>query len=402
MNLKVLQLCLRIPEPATDGGAMAMKAIAESLITGGATVKLLAFNTKKHFVDPQKISPDFMQATNLEWVYLDATVKIVPAFLNLFSRQSYNIQRFISAAFSEKLAEILKNNSFDIIQLESIYLAPYVHLIRKNSKAKIVLRAHNVEYLIWERLAEACHQLFYKKYLRLLSKRLKTFEISMLNRYDAILPITEEDKKQLLLGGCNIPLHVAPFGINTEALKDLPSINKKFSVFHLGSMDWLPNLQGVDWFLNTVWPLLIKEKSDMVLFLAGKNMPKRLSELSSVNFIVEGLIEDSHKYMSDKGIMIVPLFSGSGMRVKIIEGMALGKTIISTSIGAEGIACSHLKNILIADTKEDFFKWIMACYTDKDLVERIGKEARLFVEESYSTEAIGRNLIQFYNHLLTK
>lgn len=394
--MNILQICIRVPDPPGDGGAIAMRAIGTSLMEAGAKVKILAFNTRKHFVEDSRMDPDFKQKFSLESVFLDASIKVWPAFKNLFGSDSYNIQRFISPHFKSKLESIFKKDSYDIVQLESVYLAPYLDTIRKNSSAKIVLRAHNIEYLIWQRMADASKNRFMKWYLRLLAKRLKAFEIRMINRYDAILPITREDEKILRLDGCVLPIQVIPLGLNIQKYKTEVSENVSFKLFHLGSMDWLPNQEAINWFLQNVWPEVHQQNPLVTLCLAGKNMPDSIKRKKQQGLEVDDFIADAIKYMDDKTVMVVPLLSGSGMRVKILEGMAMSKTIISTRIGAEGIDCSHLENIILADTPEEFIFWIRECSTNKALCERIGEAACKLVATKYDNKAIGENLYHFY------
>ncbi len=395
-----MQLCLRVPDPPGDGGTIAMRAITGSLISAGAKVKILAFNTQKHYVDPEKTDPSFRQSTAVEMVYLDTTVKVLPAFLNLFRKDSYHIQRFISKDFETKLVEILKAGSYDIVQLESLFLAPYVDTIRKHAAARIVLRAHNVEYRIWQQLAYACRNPLKRWYLSHLAAKLRTYEIAMLNRYDAILPITAEDEKLMREDGCRLPACIIPLGLEIGRYQATEMEIPGFSLFHLGSMDWMPNLEAVEWFLKKVWPEVQARDPGISLYLAGKNMPEAIKRRRDAGLIVEDFISDAIRYMSNKAIMIVPLLSGGGMRVKIMEGMALGKTIISTRIGAEGIACKHGENILIADSATEFIHWILECRKNPELCRRIGAAAAHLAASEYNNDIIGKKLYQFYLQIL--
>jgi glycosyltransferase involved in cell wall biosynthesis len=177
-------------------------------------------------------------------------------------------------------------------------------------------------------------------------------------------------------------------------------IPEQFSVFHLGSMDWMPNLEAVDWFLNNVYEKLIRHIPEIKIYLAGKDMPQRIKEIANRNLIVMDRIEDSKGFMNDKSLMIVPLLSGGGMRVKIIEGMALGKPIVSTTVGAEGINYTTQKNILIADTPDDFISAIVKFKNDKEFCKSIGENARKLVEKEYDNKVIGRELLNFYEKLI--
>jgi glycosyltransferase involved in cell wall biosynthesis len=224
----------------------------------------------------------------------------------------------------------------------------------------------------------------------------------MLNSYDAILPITKEDQSIFADSGCKIPMHVTPFGLDGDEYPNFLNSQPDFSVFHLGSMDWLPNLEGINWFLENVYPSLAQQNEQVKVFLAGKKMPGHLLSRSGENLVITGLVADAVKFMSDKPVMVVPLLSGGGMRVKIIEGMMMGKTIISTTIGAEGIACEHLKNILIADTPQDFIKWILTCKNDPGFCAGIGEAAAVLARNKYDNKIIGRQLYNFYENELTQ
>ncbi|MDQ3049511.1 MAG: glycosyltransferase family 4 protein [Bacteroidota bacterium] len=395
--MRILQLCLRAPYPPADGGTIAMYNMAKSLKKAEASVKILAFNTKKHFVDPAAIPEHVTADFNPEFVYLDASVKPLPAFLNLLGGSSYNVSRFNTQLFRETLEQLLDREEFDVVQMESLFMTPYLNTIRKKTKAKIVLRSHNVEFLIWQRLAASEKNSIRKWYLQLLSERLKKYEQEIVNKFDGIIALTEEDKQLYRQLGCTVPLKVSPIGLDTETYT--VNYNAPLTIVHLGSMDWLPNIEGVEWFLDNVYANFIQRHPKSEVFLAGKSMPEKIYKLASENLHIEGRIDDAKKYLSDKQIMIVPLLSGGGMRVKIIEGMAMGKTIISTAIGAEGIHYENNKNILIADSAEAFLEAISKCIANPNHAVSIGREARKLAETIYENKIVGSGIIEFYDML---
>jgi len=398
--LKILQICHRVPYPAIDGGNIAMMNMALALIESGNELSQFNLNTSKHFVDPESIPVDLRNQLHFHSSTIDTKIKIHELVKNLFTRESYNIVRFYSKNVEQELTDALRKTSFDIVQLETLYAAPYISCIRKNSTAKIVLRAHNVEHIIWERLITKERNLLKKYYLKLLAFRLKKYEVETLGNIDALLPITAVDETIFHRLHFKGPMLTVPVSID---IRDYHfDVNEKpdLCLFHLGSMDWMPNLEAVEWFLEKCWPSLNKHYPDLKLFLAGRSFPEEIIKANHPNVICEGRIEDAHAYMKKKQIMIVPLHSGSGMRVKIIQGMALGKTIISTSIGAEGIPATHEKEILIADTPEKFVSTIETCINNYQRCIQIGANARKFVEDHYSNSAVGRQLGIFYKALL--
>jgi glycosyltransferase involved in cell wall biosynthesis len=164
-------------------------------------------------------------------------------------------------------------------------------------------------------------------------------------------------------------------------------------------MDWQPNIDGLKWFLDHVWPKVIAQKPAVQLYLAGRKMEGLSDELERKNVMIVGEVEDSHEFMVSKGLMIIPLLSGGGMRVKLIEGMALGKIIVSTSIGAEGVDCRNGEHLLIADSAEEFSNAILSYLSDPDHKKELGENARKFVMNHYNNADISRQLTEFYQSI---
>ena len=184
-------------------------------------------------------------------IKLDNRVKPFDAFLNLFNKDSYHVSRFVLKEYNQKLIKLLKETDFDIVQLETLYLTPYVDTIRKYSKAKIVMRSHNVEHEIWERITENTSFLPKKKYLQYLTKQLKQYEVSNLNSYDTIVAITQRDLDYFKKIGLNKQGLVAPIGLDmSNYFPDYNSFQKPLSLSFIGSLDWMPNIEGLEWFLN--------------------------------------------------------------------------------------------------------------------------------------------------------
>jgi glycosyltransferase involved in cell wall biosynthesis len=398
--MNILQVCSKTPFPPKDGGSVAMNILTNGLIEAGNDVTVLAVNTPKHFVNEDKLDSIYKKKTKYHSVFIDTSIKPFDAFLNLFSTESYNIVRFYSKNFEAKLVELLKKNQFDVIQLETLWVAPYVDIIRNHSKAKIVLRSQNVEYAIWDRLATNTQNPLKKWYLKLLTKRLKTYEIGMLNKYDAIASITEIDAEQFKKDGCRLPIIHIPFGIDLKNYRIDRSNIEYPSVFHIGAMDWRPNAEGIKWVLENVWMNVQQKNPNLRLYLAGRNMPQWLLDYKMQNVVIVGEVADSQQFINSKSIMLVPLFSGGGMRVKIIEGMALGKTIISTAIGAEGIGYEHKEDILIANNSAEFIDAIISCSNNNMDADSLGTNARKLIERKYDNKIICEQLSDFYKELL--
>lgn len=403
--MKILQFCFRVPYPLKDGGAIAMFNLTKGLSPLVEQLDVFAYNTKKHYQDIKKLPSEFTQKTKIYTVNLNTDINYLDAFINLFTRKSYNVERFVDKNVKKELKNLLVKNQYDIIQLEGLYVTAYIDTIKKYSDAKIVLRSHNIEYKIWERLKSKMKFGLRKSYISLLSKRLKHYETSQFENYDLITAMSIEDAKHFLELGCKTPVIIVPIGIDLEKYQsydNLPVTNGCManSIFHIGAMDWMPNIQAIKWFLDCVWPQLRCKHPDVSLYIAGRNTPKWLSKINIPNIDVVGEVEDALDFMKSKNIMIVPLLSGSGIRVKILEGMAIGKTIISTSIGAEGIDCKHNHNIMIADNKNEFALCISKCLENSTFCKQLGNNARKLIHEKYNINQISKELVKSYKTLL--
>ncbi len=397
--MKILFICNKSPWPAKEGGPIAMNNIIEGMIDLGHQVKVLAAVTNKYSISLDEVPEEYRKKTGLELAYINLKVKPFDAFLNLFTKKSYHVQRFISKLFEQKLISILEKEEFDIVQIEMLYMSPYLKTVRKYSKAKVVLRAHNIEHLIWKRVAIEETNLLKKRYLRHLSNTLENYEKNILDSYDGIIPITKKDalffKEQT-----NVPVKAISFGVDFEKIPYKNSEKSEHALFHIGSMNWIPNIEGVKWFLKEVWPDVSEQLPGLKLYLAGREMPGWLKETKLNNVIIVGEVPDAYEFMSSKTISVAPLFSGSGIRIKIIESMAMGKAVIATSIGAEGINYSPGENIVIADSEKEFVKAVKKLYKNKELALSIGRNARKLVKNEHNIKETSKQLEQFYQSLL--
>jgi len=399
--MKILQLTNRIPFPLNDGGNIGVHYYTQGYLDADVRLSMLAMNTTRHWTDITKLPPLYSRLQHFEVVAVDNRVKPLDAFFNLFSGKSYNITRFISEEYAATLTRLLQQEDFDIVQLEGLYLVPYVEIIRKYSKAKISIRQHNIEYKIWERLTRQAGNPLKKWYLSLLARRLKRFELQHINDYDIVLPISRSDEADYKALGCKVPLFLHPFGINIRHIPFRPYNEQEvISLYHIGAMDWLPNQESVDWLLEYIMPVLEAQLPQLKLYLAGRNMPQRYFQLNRKNVVVLGEVPDALAFERDKSILVVPLLSGGGVRIKIFQAMAMGKMIITTSVGVEGIEARDGEHIMLADTPVAFIGKIREAIADPAIITGIGKAARQLIEERYDQQELIARLVSRYRQLL--
>jgi glycosyltransferase involved in cell wall biosynthesis len=236
-----------------------------------------------------------------------------------------------------------------------------------------------------------------------LSKRIKRFEISYLNAYDLLVPITDRDGIILDSLGNVKPRHTSQTGIDFASL--VPTAKKlEFpSLFHIGALDWSPNQEGLIWFFDQCWPQIHTQNPNLKFYLAGRNAPEWLERRFKLEGVVYlGEIPNAYDFINSKAIMVVPLFSGSGMRIKIIEGMALGKPIVTTDIGTEGIPTQDGQNIMIANDADQFVASINRLINNRALFNEIGKNAIGFIQEKFDNLSQAGALIDFYKKQISK
>jgi len=395
--VKVLQLCKKFPYPLKDGESIAITYMARALHELGSDVTLLAMNTSKHWFDTTHLPPELGHYSAVHTVAVDNHIRPLAAVTNLFSDRSYHIERFENQDFADALVEILQNDWFDVVQLETLYLASYIPLIRKHSSAMVALRTHNVEHEIWERVAANSNPLK-KWYLNTITPRLKKYEQESLNHCDLLVGITERDVAQFRGMGLQKPAVAMPIGLDCrDYLADDASFQRPLSLGFIGSLDWMPNAEGLAWFLDSVWrPLLAPAFPELTFHIAGRNTPPWLRRLRLPRVHVHGEVPSAPEFINQHSVLVVPLLAGGGMRAKILEGMALGKVVLSTSVGMEGIAARHLQEALLADKPEDFYSAVNWCYAQGPELVRMGQRAQVFCVQNFDNLEIARRLLEAY------
>lgn len=374
-----------------------MTYLAKAYAALGHEVTLLSMNTSKHWFDVATLPSDFNHYKALHTVYVENHIRPWPALRNLlFSNKSFHVERFESEAFAEKLATLLDTQTYDVVQLESIFLAPYLPVIRRYApQAKVVLRTHNVEHEIWDRVAANASPLK-KWYLQRITPRLKAYELEQINHCDLVVGISQRDVDQFKKLGLKTPATVCPIGLDCRDYEPDPSsFQGPLSLSFIGSLDWMPNQEGLRWFLDAVWePLLAPNFPDLSFHIAGRTAPKWLRELEMERVFFRGEVPSAADFLNQHSVMVVPLLSGGGMRAKILEGMAVGKVVMSTRLGIEGIEAADRQECVLAEGPEEWLEAVRWCYAQGASLGAVGARARVFCEQHFDNETLARNLVQ--------
>ncbi len=397
--MKILILSTKMPWPARDGGAIATLNMALGLAAKNCQVTLLTMNTVKHYFPEDQLPDGIRESINIRSVKVDTKIRPVSMLLNfVFSGYPYNAKRFISKPFKAALDNCLAGQDFDIIQLEGPYLSHYIPGIR--GKSRIALRAHNQEHHIWKLMAAQEKNLLKRFYLKNLAGRIEKLERRILSEIDLLVPISEADRIGFDGLGHALPVEVIPTGIDISRYP-LNETEQRILPFFIGALDWGPNQEGLDWFFREVWPVIRLNWPGLTLDIAGRN-PDYYFDGKEVpdNVRLAGEVEDAIDFFHQHTVMIVPLLTGSGIRIKILEAMAMGKTVITTSMGAAGLQARHGEHLFLADTPADYVRILENLHARRDELQKMGIRARQFVKENFDILALSEKLISFFKEQL--
>ena len=400
--MKILILSKKFPYPLREGEPIATFNLSRSLHRLGWEVSLLVMNTTKHRFDADKIPPACHFFKNIYPVEVDNRITAWGALKSIFQGKSYILSRFDSGAYGLKLSEILQSEAFDVVQLETVYMAHYTTLIRQISNAAIAMRAHNVEHEIWQRYAADTANPLRKWYIQLQNKSLRIFEVEKLKEYDLLIAITGRDLQVFRDLGFDKQGLVAPAGIDlSEYQPGYNCFQKKLSLAFIGALDWMPNQAGILWFIEKAWPELRRQFPWLEFHVAGKNTPSWLLKKEVEGVIFHGEIEDAKAFLNSHPVLLAPLFSGSGIKIKVLEGMALGRLVITTSIGAEGIPAIDGEHFLLAETPEDFVRKVSWCIGHPGEMFETGQNARRFAGDFFDNNKIAKRVGEIYQKILS-
>lgn len=396
--MKILFLAPRLPFPADTGA------------------KIRTFNLLKQIVRVHKVhllsfsfTEDSQAQQELKDLGIDLTIikktEALP-LLAIFGEKPLSIAKYFSADFLNTLKTILKNGKFDLIHFDHLHMGQYISSI---GNIPTVLDEHNVEAVILKRCAQKEPNLLKRTLFIQQAAKMRAFEAALVNKFSVCLTVSDEDRRIL----CNLSqktnIEVVTNGVDMEYFKASPLrvqslSNQKDVLVFTGSMDWLPNIDSIEYFCNSILPLIWQNKPNTVFYVVGKNPPKKILTLqnSDSRIIITGSVADVRTYMDKAKVFVVPLRIGGGTRLKIVEAMSYGIPVVSTRIGAEGIEAKDEKHLLLADSSGEFAEKVCRLIGNSTLRSDIAINARQLVEKQYDWKNIGIKLLSVYENITRK
>ncbi len=398
--MKILQIAPKIPLPLDEGGRIGIYNITKYLYLRDHKIDLVVYKKNLNYEFAYK---ELSKICNPYIIDVKTENSIIGAFFNIFSKIPYNISKYYSRKLIKFLEEYFEKNSVDLIHVDHLHMAWCVEHLRKLTDAPIVLREHNFETKIMQRFSQNQKNFFLRKFSQIQYKKFLRYEPKLTEKFNKCIMVSKEDEKLLKEMNPNVETSVVEVGIDKQLLKIIKKDLIPYSMFHLGSMEWFPNFEGLNWYLNEIFSEIVSRIPQVKLFLYGKGTEKlNIPSIFSSNIIKAGYIKNIWEEISDKQLAIVPLRIGSGMRVKIIEMLGIGQSIISTSIGKEGIEVEDGKQILIADSVNDFVEKTDSFFKNAYDSALISKNAKKIIEEKYTWEKIAEKFENEYQNLVNR
>jgi glycosyltransferase involved in cell wall biosynthesis len=269
----------------------------------------------------------------------------------------YAVRKFTHPEVATTVGTWLSTKTFDVAVCD--FLSASLNFPRK-PMTPTVLFQHNVESSLWQRMASHESNPIKKFAFRIESAKMSSYERAALKYFHKVIAVSEHDRKQMLAMDPSCEITVVPTGVDTRKFSVAPpSTTNPPRIVFSGSMDWEPNIDAVDYFCQRIWPGVLKEFPKAIFQIVGRNPHVKVQRLASESVRITGTVPSVTEYLRDASIVVVPLRVGGGTRLKIFEAMAMGKVVVSTSIGAEGLEVQSGRDLMLADDAATFIQAIL-------------------------------------------
>lgn len=304
---------------------------------------------------------------------------------HLFSPLPYTVAKHAQPQVRNAMTSLVENKAFDVVVCDFVVAGAVVPWELPIPK---VLFTHNVEALLWKRHLEVAKNLVWKAVCWREYKTMARYEQRWLRAADHVLTVSETDRDYFSAIIPKEKITVIPTGADTDYFQPQAMAVDEQSMVFTGAMDWLPNEDGISFFVNEVLPLILREVPEVKLAIVGRNPSARVQALAGSHVRITGRVDDVRPYVAEAAVYVVPLRIGSGTRLKIFEAMAMGKPVVSTSIGAEGLPVRDGEHLLLADSATQFAQRVVGLLRSSSRRDTLGKAARQLVEQSYSWASV--------------
>lgn len=429
--MKILFVTPRLPYPPDSGAKIRTFNLLKQARNAGNQVVLLSFI----YTEDEKAGIEAIEDMGIDVVTVKGkdSIDLFTMIKAFFYGLPLSVAKYCNRKMVSALKELVNNHSIGLVHFDHLHLGQYCDFC---GSVPSVIDEHNVESVILMRYAKKETNLFKKLILKNEYKKMAMFEKHQCSKASKVFVVSDNDRYTLVkLCNNGINPEIIPNGVDcdyftiTSTRCDSPKRKKDFSLdgvlnqrkddpnitqypilntqyesslVFTGSLDWFPNEDALIYFFSQIYPLIKRKNSQVSILVVGKNPSKRLLNFaksdSSINFT--GRVDDVRPYLSKAKVFIVPLRIGGGSRLKILEAMAVGIPVVSTSIGAEGLGVKDNEHLLVADSNYDFADKVLHILENESLGSQLGKKGSEFVRENYDWNNIGKKLINVYREVV--
>jgi sugar transferase (PEP-CTERM/EpsH1 system associated) len=317
---------------------------------------------------------------------------------NLLSPLPYMVTSHYSQPYRDAVRASLAEFRPDLVLCE---WTPYVIYVKNLRSVKKLVSTHNVEADIWQRYYENETNGPRRWYVREQWRKIKRFERVALNWVDAAVAVSDLDCARLAKGCPRLKMAMIPNGVDLEYFQVLPQPIQRRHLVFTGSMDWRPNQDAARYFIGKILPLLKQARPDLECTFVGRNPPSDIERLAhTIGVHITGTVDDVRPYVERAAVYIVPLRIGGGSRLKILEALAMGRAVVSTTVGAEGLDVVHGKHLLLADDPRTFADCVLRLLDDQQRCRSLSTEGRRLVEQHYGWDALSDRFGNFVREVV--
>ena len=301
-----------------------------------------------------------------------------------------------------RIRSLAEKENFDVIEIQHSFMAMYIDAIPRAAKRKTILTFHNVIWKQYENIFRYERRLVDKIRQWIFSKMMRKWEPKYALKFARCIAVSNTDKDLLISDQPDLHVDIVANGVDAKGYMPLPPCGDPRTLMFVGKMSYSPCIDAVLYFYEEILPLIQSKIDDVEFWVVGREPPPEVLSLNGKNGAhVTGYVNDVMPYYANSAICVVPLRSGGGTRLKILEAMALGRPVVSSTIGCEGLDVTNGKNILIADDPETFAQKTIQLLKDQELYQRIATEARQLVEMNYDWDILAGRLLKIYDELPT-
>ena len=319
-------------------------------------------------------------------------------FLNVFQGMPFAAAYASTKAMAAALDAVLAENQFDVVACEWTPYAHYLHGIEHPAR---LIMSHNIEFLQWKRLCRATRNPFVSVLAWLQWHKMARYEAAHFRTVRSLVVVSDTDRSLALSLAPGVDTCIVPNGVDLEYFRPSDVVPEAKRMVFSASMDAFSNEDGACFFVDEILPLVQAAEPDASFVIVGRCPGKRTLALRRRQGVtVTGSVDDVRPFIAMSGVAVVPLRVGGGTRLKILEAMAMGIPVVSTSVGAEGLDVRHETHLLVADAPADFARQVIRCMRDPVLRDRLIRQGLGLVRDRYSWEAIGDGLVQHLRAVL--